>query len=342
MSRAGFVITNMQVDGIASPFTPITPSPIASPYLDTYLYDRIELVRGATGLLSATGDSSATLDPDPQSQGGDFALSGFASVGRRDLYRGGVDLHRLPPMEGCELRLIGLYHTGDSWRVRASDDRLLLPECWRWMLVRRLCCVSPMSGRILIRAGRPMAACRVIIATIGWLDMPRSTNLATTWARWDKTENRADITLEQQIGRDWKLVAALGSAQTLSDPRAYFLGRGVPDRAGNGRSFWFFDADGRHDQWTYDAHLDGRLRAVLAVSTCSCSASMATISRMMSEVQSGGIAPLMLDGVDTNIFTFTASVPNRHAAREPSSTPRRRRWTASSEASACHSPTRFM
>ncbi|MGE0652531.1 MAG: hypothetical protein AB7P12_12390, partial [Alphaproteobacteria bacterium] len=222
-------------------------------------------------------------------------------------YRGGVDLTvPIAANGGVRARLIGLYHTGDSWRVRASDDRLLLSgmlevDVGPSTLLRIANVWQDTNSRGATHGGLPR-----YYSDGGRLDMPRSTNLATTWARWDKTENRADITLEQQIGEDWKLVAALGWTRTLSDPRAYFLGRGVPDRAGNGRSFWFFDADGRRDQWTYDAHLNGSFGLFGREHMLMFGVNG---YRRRDDRQSGGIAPLNLDGVDTNIFTFTGIVP---------------------------------
>lgn len=48
----GFSINNIQVDGM--------PRGSNSPLQDTVLYDRVEVVRGANGLMGGTGDPSAT------------------------------------------------------------------------------------------------------------------------------------------------------------------------------------------------------------------------------------------------------------------------------------------
>lgn len=51
----GFAITNFQMDGV-----PTTYSSGNSTMSDTLIYDRVEVVRGATGLVTGSGDPSAT------------------------------------------------------------------------------------------------------------------------------------------------------------------------------------------------------------------------------------------------------------------------------------------
>ncbi|MES2207687.1 MAG: TonB-dependent siderophore receptor [Pseudomonadota bacterium] len=54
----GFDITNFQSDGIGIPFA----YGIMDGDLDTAIYDRVEVIRGATGLISGVGNPSATIN----------------------------------------------------------------------------------------------------------------------------------------------------------------------------------------------------------------------------------------------------------------------------------------
>lgn len=56
----GSEITNFQVDGFGTPFA--INSTLLSGNLDTAIYDRVEVLRGANGLLSGTGNPSATIN----------------------------------------------------------------------------------------------------------------------------------------------------------------------------------------------------------------------------------------------------------------------------------------
>jgi len=54
----GFEVSNFQIDGIGLPFA--TGDQLGD--LDTVLYDRVEILRGANGLVTATGNPSATVN----------------------------------------------------------------------------------------------------------------------------------------------------------------------------------------------------------------------------------------------------------------------------------------
>src|SRR5690606_26221848 len=53
----GFDIKSMQVDGIGLPFNWNVVGA-----LDTYLYDKVEVIRGANGLLTGVGSPSGTIN----------------------------------------------------------------------------------------------------------------------------------------------------------------------------------------------------------------------------------------------------------------------------------------
>lgn len=57
-SARGFDVQTFQIDGAALPFA----FRIQTKSLDTAIYDRIEVVRGAPGLISSTGNPSAVIN----------------------------------------------------------------------------------------------------------------------------------------------------------------------------------------------------------------------------------------------------------------------------------------
>lgn len=56
LSVRGFDVNNFQFDGV-----PMATGNIGLETLNTAMFDRIEVVRGATGLLSGAGDPSAAV-----------------------------------------------------------------------------------------------------------------------------------------------------------------------------------------------------------------------------------------------------------------------------------------
>jgi len=97
-SARGFAINNFQIDGmlregtasnhgvnhgVAQPNTPL---------FDMLLYDRIEVVRGATGLMGGTGDPSAAINLVRKRPTREFQGAAGVTLGRWDYRRGEIDL----------------------------------------------------------------------------------------------------------------------------------------------------------------------------------------------------------------------------------------------------------
>jgi len=81
----GFELVNRQADGV--PLPPYTYVPA-----DTAIYDRIEILRGAAGLLQGTGDPSGVVNLVRKRPGDAFAASAAASVGSWNSHRAELDV----------------------------------------------------------------------------------------------------------------------------------------------------------------------------------------------------------------------------------------------------------
>ncbi|MXY04553.1 MAG: TonB-dependent receptor plug domain-containing protein, partial [Gammaproteobacteria bacterium] len=79
----GFDITNFQIDGVGIPLTYGN----MEGDIDTATYDRIEIVRGANGLMSGAGNPSATINLVRKRPSGNTKLSVAASLGSFSLKR---------------------------------------------------------------------------------------------------------------------------------------------------------------------------------------------------------------------------------------------------------------
>lgn len=84
----GSDITNFQIDGIGTPFA----MGLVFGDLDTAIYDRVEVLRGANGLLTGTGNPSATINFIRKRPTADFQLEVDASAGSWDYRRADIDV----------------------------------------------------------------------------------------------------------------------------------------------------------------------------------------------------------------------------------------------------------
>ena len=83
----GFLVNSYQYDGVPQTF-------LGTSYtgFDLAVMDRVEVIRGAAGLLQGTGNPSATINLVRKKPTREFAASGSVSVGSWDNYRAVVDV----------------------------------------------------------------------------------------------------------------------------------------------------------------------------------------------------------------------------------------------------------
>lgn len=119
----GFAVKNFQVDGIPRS----TVYGFDDSISDMAVFDRVEVVRGATGLLNGVGDPSAAVNmvrkrPTP-------VLQGYAEgqIGSWNRYRGEADLSG-PLTENGRLRgrIVGAYQDNDSFIDRLHERKKVL------------------------------------------------------------------------------------------------------------------------------------------------------------------------------------------------------------------------
>lgn len=109
----GFDITNFQYDGVGVPFVfgNVTGN------FDTALYEQVDIVRGANGLMSSTGNPSATVNFVRKRPGKELAASSSVTLGSWGNKRVDVDVST-PLSENWAARFVLARDQGDSWLDR--------------------------------------------------------------------------------------------------------------------------------------------------------------------------------------------------------------------------------
>ncbi len=114
----GFDITNFQVDGLGLPFT----GGGIEGDLDTALFERIEVIRGANGLMSGVGNPSATVNMVRKRPGQDFVGSVKASYGSWANARVESDVQGALA-DGLNARAVLVKEDKDSYLDRYNHDK---------------------------------------------------------------------------------------------------------------------------------------------------------------------------------------------------------------------------
>jgi len=223
----GFDITNFQVDGLGLPFT----NGGAEGDLDTAMYERVEVLRGANGLLSSTGNPSATVNfvrkrPTQELQGSVGVTAGSWDTRRVDADLSGK-LNRSGSVRG---RIVAAGQDGDSYL-----DRYSLKKRSVYGIVE-----ADLSDSTLLSVGASYqknephggmwGALPLYYSDGSATDYARSTSTSADWSYWNSTDKRAFVELQQALGGGWQLKAALNYRKLDSDGNLFYA-YGTPDRA---------------------------------------------------------------------------------------------------------------
>ncbi|MFT3964633.1 MAG: TonB-dependent siderophore receptor [Sphingobium sp.] len=125
-SARGFSISDFQHDGVSTFYT--SQYAAGESEMDMVIYDRIEVVRGATGLLTGAGNPSAAINlvrkrAISREQTGNFSLS----AGSWELYRGTADISSPITANGdVRVRLVGSYENKNNFFDNYHRERAVV------------------------------------------------------------------------------------------------------------------------------------------------------------------------------------------------------------------------
>lgn len=227
LSVRGFTVSNFQIDGL-----PVVTGNVGVETASTVIYDRVEVVRGATGLLGGAGDPAATVNL-VRKHAESKVLAGAATVqlgswGRRTAT---VDLST-PFNADASVR----------GRIAASagqaDAYIDLERTRNTTLYGVIDADLDASTRVSVGASTERNRRRGVY----WGGLPvwygdgtradwsRSTTTATPWNRWDTDEHTLFATLERRIANDWTVRANLNHYRQKEVSNLLWV-MGAPDRA---------------------------------------------------------------------------------------------------------------
>ncbi|WP_375271325.1 TonB-dependent siderophore receptor [Sphingomonas sp.] len=232
-SARGFDIQTFQVDGIGVPFA----FGIQTGSIDTAFYDHIEVVRGAPGLLSSTGNPSAVVNFIRKRPTRDLQLRASAQYGSFDQYRGEADLSVPITKDGSiRARAVGAYQDGDSYL-----DRYGLRRWVGYGIVE-----ADLGANTTVSAGYghqdhesrgAMWGAIPLTYTDGTpLNFDRSSNVAPDWSSWNVIDRQIFGDITHKFGNGWiARASAIRRATDENNTLFYVFGnplRGAPGGIG--------------------------------------------------------------------------------------------------------------
>lgn len=255
----GFEVRNFQYDGIPLAWTLAGGAGETS--TDTSIYERVEVVRGATGLLTGAGDPSASVN-FVRKHADATDLTGYinASYGSWDRWRASADVSTALTSDGrIRARVVGRYEQGDSYIDRFSDKRIVL-----YGVID-----ADVTDTTLIRAG--ISHQDTDRDSPSWGNLPtffsdgtltnwsRSKSTTGDWTYWNTINQNIFATLRQEIGDNWSITANYNRLKNAEKAQLLYLSGSVNQATGDIQFAFPYKDDGQSIQNAYDVQLKGSL-----------------------------------------------------------------------------------
>lgn len=257
-SARGFAITNFQYDGVNQPYDGVYgENPNNSD--DSASLDRIEVIKGATGLMTGSGDPSATVNLIRKKPTKDFKASVSGTVGSWDAYRSTGDISgSLNDSGTVRGRFVGSYSDKNSYQDHYSQKKDLYYGILEADLTPDTLLTFGIDKSSATPRGSSWTGNPTYFADGGRTDFPRHFNPGADWSRRDFDETTYFTSLEQALANDWKLKVSIDQKTTDHDTQLASASGGNPDRAtGEGMFLYWGRWEGHRVQNTADVNVSG-------------------------------------------------------------------------------------
>lgn len=244
----GFSIDNLMYDGLPTTLSSFTLDTVAG--ADLAMYDRVEVVRGATGLMTGAGSPSATLNLVRKRPTATPQVSITTSAGSWDRYRTEVDAsNKLNESGTLRGRIVAAYEDDKSYiDVRAKQRQTFygvveadLSDATTWTLGASKQRDDATSDWGSLPAGPNGEN----------LHLPRSTFLSNDWAYWDRDNVTLFTDLTTRFDNGWTSRLAFAKVWAESNTFSSYLSA----VKGGG----FAQSSGQYDTTDVQTNLDGSL-----------------------------------------------------------------------------------
>lgn len=302
-SSRGFSIANFQVDGV-----PTTYASGNSVLADTGMFQQIEVVRGATGLVTGAGDPSATVNLVRKRPTKDFQAAIGGTVGSWNLRRLDIDVSGPLLLEGrIRGRLVGSTQKKESYMDFYKEDRQSLYGVLE----------ADITADTVLRVGADYQDTDPRGSSWGTVplyyrdgtlaNLPRSFSLASKWSTWSRDTTNVFANLEHAFGDSgWLVRASVNHRKTNVVFMPFYGGSGYPNRDGSGMGVWDSYGVSEEKELGYDLYVSGPLtlfgrKHELVFGTNG-------YDREMTSMNSGIVSRPYATTIP-NIFTWTGDTP---------------------------------
>ncbi len=256
----GLAIDNYQYDGMPTTsfaFSQALPQALS----DMAIYDHIEVLRGASGLLSGTGDPSGTVNMIRKKPTATFQGYITAGLGSWDQYRSEVDVSGpLTPTGNLRGRAVAAYSQGNSFTDHLQTEKTIVYGVLE----------ADLSDNTVLTVGAeylnndPRGFSTTGLPLLDNKGNRLSTSRSDNPASRDSTNRQESVnafaSIEHKLDHDWSLKVSANSMYGTRDYDSITVGTTtgfVNAQTGNGLSYTATKGDNTQKQQGLDVMLSG-------------------------------------------------------------------------------------
>ncbi|WP_139129365.1 MULTISPECIES: TonB-dependent siderophore receptor [Pseudoalteromonas] len=249
----GFDITNFLIDGLGTPQN----SGSIQGTLDTAIYDRVEIVRGANGMMTGAGNPSATINMVLKKPTYTTQANASASYGSWNNKRVDIDVST-PINDEHAVRAVFTKQDKESYLDRYETDKTIAYLAYEGKLTDdTLLSINYVNQQK--DADSPLWGALPLYYTDGSpTDYDESTSTAADWSYWDNSAERIYVTLEQNLSATWVAKARYAHIKNEQNSELFYV-YGTPDKeTGLGLTGYASRYDYKDTQDLFDLYASGK------------------------------------------------------------------------------------
>jgi outer membrane receptor for ferric coprogen and ferric-rhodotorulic acid len=249
----GFEITNFLIDGLGTPQT----SGSIQGTLDTAIYDRVEIVRGANGMMTGAGNPSATVNMVLKKPTYTTQVHASVSYGSWNNKRVDIDVST-PINDEHAVRAVFTKQDKESYLDRYETDKTVAYLAYEGKLTDdTLLNINYVNQQK--DADSPLWGALPLYYTDGSAtNYDDSTSTAADWSYWDNSAERVYVTLEQNLSATWVAKARYAHIKNEQNSELFYV-YGTPDKeTGLGLTGYASRYDYKDTQDLFDLYASGK------------------------------------------------------------------------------------
>lgn len=253
----GFEINNYQVDGVPLAWT--LAGGAGETMADVSIYERVEVVRGATGLLTGAGDPSASINL-VRKHAESRAFEGYltAGAGSWNTWQLSTDLAGPLTANGAvRARAVAKYETGENFIDLFKDKKLVFYGVIDADLSENTLLTVGASHQHEDPTAPAWGALPSFYSDGTFAQWPRSKTASANWAYWKTTNQNIFANLSHRFANGWEAKFSYNWLRNAEETEILYI-FGSPDKTtGLGLSSYPFKDDGESIQNSFDVQLKG-------------------------------------------------------------------------------------